>query len=122
MKFITPYAHSIIGLVVGIALILAPKIFGFTDNGGAAVWVPTILGIIIILTEIFLRGSFSGVGFVPVSLHVGVDVLMGLFLLVSPWLFSFSDTEKNAWLPHVIMGVVIVGYALATKTENEENA
>lgn len=109
--------HSIIGFIVGLALIIAPEVFGFSDVGGAAVMIPRILGVIIILSELMVRGSFSGAGFVPMKLHLGMDVILGAFLALSPWLFSFSDQGTNAWLPHFIVGLAIMGYALVTRIE-----
>jgi hypothetical protein len=120
MKFISPRAHSIIGFIVGFALLLAPSIFGFSDVGGAAVSIPRILGIIIILSELTVRGSFSGMGFIPMSMHIATDVVMGAFLALSPWLFGFSDEDANAWVPHLLVGLLMVGYALATRTNAEE--
>lgn len=120
MKFISPRAHSIIGFIVGVALLFAPNIFGFSDVGGAAVWLPRVLGVIVILSELTVRGSFSGMGMVPMRAHITTDVLMGLLLALSPWLFGFSDEAANAWAPHLIVGIVMVAYALATRTDDTD--
>lgn len=122
MKFLSSRTHTIIGSIVGVALLLAPNIFAFSDVGGAAVMVPRILGVIILLAELTVRGSFSGFGFVPMRLHVVMDVLMGAVLALSPWLWGFSDAEANAWLPHLIVGIAIIGYALATRTDQTDVA
>jgi hypothetical protein len=45
---------------------------------------------------------------------------MGAFLALSPWLFGFNDKGTNAWVPHLIVGLLIIGYALATRTNTEE--
>ena len=116
MKFISPRAHSIIGTLVGLALIVAPNIFGFSDVGGAAVMVPRVIGIIVILSELTVQGSFSRMGFIPMKTHIVLDVLMGALLALSPWLFVFSDTETNAWVPHLVVGLVMIGYAVVTRT------
>lgn len=120
MKFISPKTHSIIGLIVGIALVLAPNIFGFSDVGGAAVILPRIIGVVVILSELTVRGSFSGMGLVPMKDHIIMDVLMGALLAASPWLFSFSDEGANASMPHLVVGIMMIGYALMTQTNEEE--
>lgn len=117
MKFLSPRTHTIIGFIVGIALLLAPNIFGFSDVGGAAVAVPRIIGLIVIISELTVRGSFSGFGMIPMKLHIGMDILMGAFLALSPWLFSFNDAGANAWLPHLLVGVMMVGYAMVTQPD-----
>jgi hypothetical protein len=121
MKLLSPRTHTIIGFIVGIALLFAPNIFGFSDVGGAAVSIPRILGIIVILSELTVRGSFSGLGLVPMSAHLAMDVVLGAFLAISPWLFGFSDQGTNAWLPHLIVGLLIIGYVPMTRTNAEEN-
>lgn len=119
MKFLSPRTHTIIGTLVGIALLLAPNIFGFSDVGGAAVMVPRIIGIIVLLSELTVRGTYSGMGFVPMHLHIWMDVLLGAILALSPWIWSFNDAGANAWVPHLIVGILMIGYALVTRPNTE---
>lgn len=121
MKLLTTRMHTIIGLVVGLALLVAPWLFGFAEQGGAAVMVPIYVGIFIILSELTTTSVLSPIKLVPMSAHIVVDVLTGLFLALSPWFFGFSDLELNAWLPHVVVGVVVMGYALVTRTDDATN-
>lgn len=121
MKFLSPRVHTIIGFIVGIALLLAPNLFGFSDVGGAAVLVPRIIGVIIILSELTVKGSFSGMGMIPMKMHIAMDVVVGAILALSPWLFGFADEKNNAWVPHLIVGILVVGYALVTRTNEEES-
>lgn len=122
MKLLSPRTHTIIGFIVGIALLLAPNIFGFTDVGGAAESIPRILGIFILISELSVKGSFSGAGFIPMSVHLFTDVVLGAFLALSPWLSNFNDDGTNAWLPHLVVGLLIISYALITRTNTEEIA
>ena len=120
MRPISTRTHTIIGLIVGAALIVAPWLFGFAEQGGAAVMVPIYVGIFILLSELTTTSPASPLKLIPMRVHIFVDVITGLFLLASPWLFNFADLEANAWLPHVIVGVLIVGYALMTRTSDEK--
>lgn len=120
MKPITSRVHTIIGLIVGVALLLAPMLFGFSEEGGAAVAVPMYVGIFILLSELTTTSPISPLKLIPMRIHIILDVLTGLFLLASPWLFGFADLELNAWLPHVIVGILTAGYALLTRTTDEE--
>lgn len=116
MGFISTKAHTVIGLVVGVVLVFAAGIFGFTDNNAAsmvALWV----GIFIVISELVTTSPFSLIKLIPMRVHIIIDVLTGIFLAVSPWLFNFMDTaQNNQWLPHLLVGIVIVGYALLTST------
>lgn len=120
MKLLSTRAHTIIGIVVGLALLVAPWLFGFAEEGGAAVMVPIYVGIFILLSELTTTSPVSLVKLVPMKVHIMLDVVTGLFLLASPWLFGFADLEANAWVPHVIVGILVAGYALVTNTSDEK--
>ena len=121
MKLIDTRTHTIIGLIVGVALLVAPWLFAFADQGGAAVGVPIAVGIFIIVSELTTTSVLSLIKLVPMQVHIMLDVATGLFLALSPWLFGFADLEMNAWLPHVIVGVLVAGYALVTRTDDATN-
>ncbi|MBX4201678.1 SPW repeat protein [Candidatus Saccharibacteria bacterium] len=117
-RFISTRTHAVIGLILGVALILAPNLFGFSDNGGAAVAIPRILGVVIILSELTTDNGI-GLKLIPMRAHLALDIVAGLFLAASPWLFGFSDQGTNAWLPHLVAGLAYAGISLATQTEVE---
>lgn len=119
MKFLSTKMHTIIGLIVGVALLAAPWLFGFTDQSQAAFVVPLGVGIFIILNELITTSPLSLIKLVPMRAHIVLDVLTGLFLALSPFLFMFTSDTLNAWLPHIVAGILIVGYALLTNTNDE---
>jgi len=51
--------------------------------------------------------------------HLVVDYLTGIFLALSPWIFGFANAPLNAWLPHLIVGILIVGYAIVTNPASD---
>src|SRR4051812_483282 len=116
MRFLSTRNHSILDLIVALVLILAPNIFGFSDNGGAAATIPRVLGIGLLLDELITDNGFSLAGIIPMKLHLMTDYLVGAFLAVSPWLFGFYNQGTNAWLPHLIVGILILGNAMVTRT------
>jgi hypothetical protein len=118
MKFLSTRTHTIIGLVAGLALLVAPWLFGFADEGGAAVMVPLYVGLFILVSELTTTSTASPLKLVPMRIHLVLDVFTGIFLATSPWLFDFADLEANAWVPHVVVGVLVAGYALFTRTDD----
>jgi hypothetical protein len=90
----------------------------FSDVGGAAVTVPLVIGAFIILNELITTSPASPLKLVPMKVHIVIDVLTGLVLALSPWLFGFADEVMNAWLPHLVVGILVVGYALVTNTND----
>ena len=112
MRFISTRTHGIIDYIMGLALILAPFVLGFA-TGGAAMWVPIILGASVILYSLMTDyevGAFHAIG---MRTHLWLDGLGGAFLAASPWLFGFSE---YVWVPHLVLGLLEIGTALTTHT------
>lgn len=117
MKFLPTSVHGVLDYLVGVALILAPTIFGFSDVGGAAVLIPQVLGAALIVYSLLTNYEWGVYKVLPMSYHLVVDFLAAAFLAASPWLFGFRDEEANAWLPHVVVGVVVVLVVLVSQTK-----
>jgi hypothetical protein len=115
MRFMSTRSHAILDLIVGVLLILAPNIFGFSDASGAAVNIPRILGVLIILDELITDNGMSLAKIISMKAHLATDLIVGAFLAISPWLFSFHDQGTSAWLPHLIVGLLIIGNSLITR-------
>lgn len=121
MRIITPRVHTMIGLVVGALLVAAPVLFGFSDNSAAsavAMWI----GIFIVLNELITTSSLSLVKLIPMRWHIMIDVVTGIFLALSPWAFNFVNNDDYLqWVPHLVVGIMVVGYALLTRPADEES-
>jgi hypothetical protein len=46
--------------------------------------------------------------------HGVLDYVVGVFLLVSPWLFGFNDVSTAATLNMVVIGILVLGLSLMT--------
>jgi hypothetical protein len=108
MKVIPTYTHGIIDYIVGIALLFAPNLFGFAEVGGAAVLIPPIIGVIILLQALVTNYELGLVKVIPMPTHLTLDYVIGIFLAISPWLFGFARLAANAWAPHLIVGLAIL--------------
>jgi hypothetical protein len=113
MRFLSVKAHTVIGIIIGVLLLFAPSIFGFIDST-AATTVAQLTGIFIILSELITVSPFGLLRLVPMRAHLVLDYITGIFLALSPWLFGFYNLSANVWVPHLIVGILVVGYALAT--------
>jgi hypothetical protein len=111
MKPITSRTHAIIDYVVGILLLLAPFLLGFADVEPArnAAW---IVGIATLLYSMATAYEISVVKLIPYRIHLGLDLIGGLFLAASPWVMNFD--EFIVW-PHVLVGVLEIGVALLSR-------
>lgn len=119
MKFLPTKVHGVLDYLVGIALILAPNIFMFSDVGGAAVTIPRIIGVVLIIYSLFTNYEWGLVKVLGMPYHLIIDFLASAFLALSPWIFGFHDQKVNAWLPHVVVGIVVILVVLVSKTQPE---
>jgi hypothetical protein len=117
---ITSRLHGMLDYPVGIVLIAAPWIFGFSDaDNEAAYLVPIIIGALIIAQSLITDYELSVADVLPLRAHLMLDLVLGIVLAASPWIFGFSDEGANAWLPHLIVGLGIVASALMTQHHRE---
>ncbi len=54
--------------------------------------------------------------FISTRTHGTIDYVIGLLLIVSPWLFAFASDSTSTWIP-VIVGAVVIVYSLFTDYE-----
>jgi hypothetical protein len=118
MRFIPTRIHAYLDYLFGAVLIAAPWLFGFA-NGGAAQWVPVVIGAAGIAYSLFSDHEVSVSPAIPMSTHLWIDVAVGLVLAASPWIFNFADFI--AW-PHVLIGLFAVVAGLTTETRRRDPA
>src|SRR5712691_7023504 len=110
IRFIPTGVHAYFDYIGGVALLAAPFVFGFFQVGGAAVIIPMVLGVGLIVYSLLTNYELGipGLKVLPMSLHLFFDLLASVFLAISPFLFGFIPRAPDAWLPHIILGVVVI--------------
>lgn len=108
---ISTRTHGILDYIIGLALIAAPWLFGFAESG-AATATPVTIGAAIILFSLFTNYELGVVRVIPMKVHLGLDLVLGIFLAISPWLLAYAEI---IWWPHLIVGLVVL--LSATMTE-----
>lgn len=112
MRFIPTRIHGFLDYSVGLLLIAAPWLLGFS-RGGAETWVPVLLGAGAIAYSLMTDYELGAVRRLSMGTHLWMDGLSGVLLAASPWLFGFAE---YVWAPHLIIGLVEIGAALTTET------
>lgn len=99
----------------GLLLIASPLIFGFADAGTAAVAIPVVLGVMVLMQSLITNYEFSLLNLLPLPVHLATDVVGGVVLATSPSLIGFGDEGVHAWLPHVVIGLGLILSGLLTQ-------
>lgn len=113
MRFISTKVHGVLDYASGILLIAAPWLFNFA-NGGAAQWIPVVIGLMVIIMSFFTDYELGVVRNLPMTIHLFVDLIVGVFLLFSPWFFDFADL---IFWPHLAVGFLAVFTGFTTEKE-----
>ena len=119
IRFVPTGVHAYFDYIGGIGLLAAPFVFGFFGVGGAAVIVPMVLGVGLILYSLLTNYELGipGLKFIPMVAHLVFDVVACVFLIASPFLFGFINKAPNVWLPHIIAGSGVILLVLVTQTQ-----
>lgn len=110
MSIISTKTHAILDYTVGVSLIAAPMIFEFHD-GTAVSWIPIFNGVLLVLLSIFTRYEGGIFRAVSMKTHLTIDVLAGIGLTLSPWIFGFAEV---IFLPHLLLGLSEIAAGLLT--------
>src|SRR5262249_58793512 len=84
--------------------------------------IPRIMGVVLIAYSLLTQYEWGLLKVLPMPYHLVIDFAASLFLAISPWLFGFSHEMLNAWLPHVVLGVAVIGLVLVSKPEPDNQA
>ena len=53
----------------------------------------------------------------PMAVHNLLDIVAGVVLAGSPWIFGFADNTANVWVPHLVVGIAAIFLGLTTKQQ-----
>jgi SPW repeat len=108
MQVIPTTVHGVLDYLVGLLLIVGPWVFAYNDVN-AAKWASIIVGVIVLATSLMTNYELGVMRIVPMHVHLVADTLVGIFLILAPWILGFGDEGTNAWLPFVVIGVGELG-------------
>ena len=121
MNFITSSRHSTLDFCVGVLMTLTPVICPLHEFGLLAELLPGLAGLFVLAYSLATRYEFGLFGAVTAETNVRLDFLTGFFLALSPWFFEFIVETPRAWLPHLVLGSLLMGIAcVAASTSSLE--
>jgi hypothetical protein len=112
MKFINIKTHAFLDYFMGLFLVVAPFIFHLNRQSPEGLLF-YVLGATLLIYSMLTDYEFSLLKIIPMKVHLLLDVLSGIFLAASPWIFNFAD---RIYIPHLILGILEIGAGLMTST------
>jgi hypothetical protein len=113
MRFIPTKVHGVMDYLMGILLIASPWLFDF-NRGGMETWIPVILGVGALVYSVMTDYELGLTRTLSMPTHLTLDLVSGIFLAASPWIFGFAD---YVYMPQLVLGIIEIGASLMTKRE-----
>lgn len=115
MRFLSTKVHGILDYLFGIALVLSPFLLWSTEMD-LDLWIPLVAGTALILISVCTDYEWGATKAFTMRSHLTMDLLLGIILAISPWIFGFADV---VFVPFLIFGAFEIIAALVTKLEPE---
>lgn len=113
---IPTHVHGLLDYGVGIFLIAMPWLFQLSS--GFETWIPVALGAAAIVYSIFTDYEWGVIKVIPMRAHLSMDLMSGILLALSPWLFGFAE---HVYQPHLYLGMLEIIVTLLTRPVMETN-
>jgi hypothetical protein len=91
-----------VNLVLGALLAISPWALGYAENQ-AAMWGALVVGVAIALISVIDLGK-------PAAWEEWVNLVLGLWLIISPFALGFSTVAAAAWSA-IVAGVLVAIFA-----------
>ncbi|MCM2323567.1 MAG: hypothetical protein NDJ90_09940 [Oligoflexia bacterium] len=107
--------HNILDYVIGVFLFFCPALFGFAGIDAARNTF-VALGVGLVAYSLLTDYRYSIVKLIPLSIHMGLDVAIGVALLLAPSVFGYRESLTNTqnWL-HIVMGLGAFALVIFTR-------
>lgn len=100
--------HGYMDYMMGLLLLLLPVFGNFPSSANTLL---VILGAGTIMYSLITNYETGLMHILSMKTHLMIDLLAGILLITSPWLFGFAD--EVIW-PFVVLGAIEIGASLMT--------
>lgn len=110
--------QPIVALALGVYVLVSPWLIPYFRRGpvldASSVWSLYLAGVAVVIVAAFAILSFR-------LWEVWVQVLLGLWIVIAPWVLGFASSRALAW-NSVIVGIVLIVVSLGSlKTDRMQS-
>ncbi|WDF66916.1 hypothetical protein PQ465_11425 [Sphingobacterium oryzagri] len=111
-RIIPTHWHTFFDYITALVLLVSPWILDFEEHHLASLisWLAAGLIVVQALTTNYEGGLIR---VIPISVHLWFDVLLGTFLIISPFLLDFPTIVH---IMNTFLGFIILGLGLFTES------
>ncbi len=108
-RFVTKTMHAYLDYPVALSLMAAPFVLGLGQSHPLAFWLALVTGIAALVLTLLTDHKFGLVRVLPYSLHLAVDLMVGLAFVAAPLMFGFSGLDAAYYWLNGAAVLVVVG-------------
>ena len=94
-RFVTRTFHAFLDYPVALSLMAMPFILGLGASNPLAFWLAVITGVAAFVLTVFTDHKLGIIRVLPYSLHLAVDLAVGLVFIAAPFALAFKGID--AW-------------------------
>jgi hypothetical protein len=117
MNKLSTSAHGVIDYMTAGLLFVLPYLFGW---GPTTSWVFWGAAILLLGLSLMTRYELGLLKLVPMSVHLTMDMILGIALIVAPWVIG--NVESSAMIAMIAVGLAEIGVSLITERGSSTRA
>ncbi|MEM1047427.1 MAG: hypothetical protein AAGL24_14815 [Pseudomonadota bacterium] len=108
-RFVTKTMHAYLDYPVALSLMAAPFVLGLGQSHPLAFWLALVTGVAALVLTLLTDHKFGLVRVLPYSLHLAVDLMVGLAFVAAPLVLGFSGLDAVYYWLNGAAVLVVVG-------------
>jgi hypothetical protein len=116
MRFIPTKVHGVLDYLYVLILFFTPAIFHFSTNGAPTLTMDVVSSTVLVYST-FTKYELGISKYLPMRTHLLLDIIIGVFLAASPWIFGFAS---YVYAPHLFFGLFAIVVAFLSKKSSQQ--
>jgi hypothetical protein len=111
VRLLRPGTHAVADYMAAITVLLTALVI---DGPTSAKTFGVVIGVIYLIVSAMTRYPLGLVKVLPFPVHAAGDYVLGLALILGPFVGGFYDDNKGASIAYILSGVAVIGVSMIT--------